>query len=63
MCFISFYNLRLELVLSPRIVNIYYKYILNNKRILNKNLYINNTSLPLKTWLYLPQITKKTSYY
>ena len=38
-CFISFYNLRLELVLNPIIINICYKCVLNNKHILN-NKYI-----------------------
>ena len=53
----SLYNLILELVLSPIIINICHKCVLNN------NLYTNNTSLPLKIWLRLPQITRKTFYY
>ena len=52
--FMSLRDLRLKLVLSPIIVNICYKRVLNHKYILNNNFYINNTSLPLKIWLRLP---------
>ena len=62
----SLRDLRLELVLSPIIANIYYKRVLNdeyvlndecvlnNKYVPNDNTYTNNTSLSLKIWLCLP---------
>ena len=70
--FTSFRDLRLELVLSPIIVNtrykrvlnheLNYKYVLNHKYIPNNNPYTNNTSLSLKIWLQPLQLTKKTYY-
>ena len=50
-CSLSLYNLRPKLVLSPIIIDFYYKCVLNNKYILNNNPYINNTSFPPKVWL------------
>ena len=40
--FINFRDLRLKLVLSPIIVNIYYKHVLNDERILNDKYILNN---------------------